>query len=188
MQTGGSQIWADRVNGLIGSLGYFFQNNIMYEPYCEPQGSCNYDQRSFKAYLSRWMAATVVRAPFTYNQIMPLLQSSALAAAKICDGGADLTECGLQWYTGTNDGSFGPGEEMAALSVIQSNLIETVGGPVTAHTGGTSKGDPSAGTTTSVGPSGVATETITTADRAGAGILTALAIIAFIGGAWWLVA
>ena len=160
----------------------------MYEPYCEPTMTCDYDQRSFKAYLSRWMAATVVRAPYTYNQIMPYLQSSAQAAVKVCSGGTDGTECGLQWYTGTFDGSYGPGEEMAALEVIQSNLIENVEGPVTAHTGGTSKGDPSAGTTSSVGPTGEDIVAITTADKAGAGILTALVVIAFIGGSWWMIA
>lgn len=160
----------------------------MTEPYCEPTMTCDQDQRSFKAYLARWMAATVIRAPFTYNQLMPLLQSSAEAAVKVCTGGSDGTECGLQWYTGQFDGSIGPGEEMAALEVIQSNLATVVPGPVTAHTGGTSKGNPSAGTTTTVGPTGLDTESITTADRAGAGIITTLVVIAFIGGAWWMIA
>ena len=150
--------------------------------------SCNYDERSFKAYLSRWMAATIVRAPYTESMLLPYLQASSQAAAKICSGGADGTQCGLQWTTGTFDNSIGPGEEMSALSVIQSNLYNRVDGPVTAHTGGISKGNPSAGTTSSVGPTGINIVPITTADKAGAGILTALAVIAFISGSWWMVA
>lgn len=160
----------------------------MMETYCESTMACNYDQRSFKAYLSRWMAAAVVRAPFTYNQLMPLLQSSSSAAVKVCTGGTDGNQCGLRWTTGTFDRSVGPGEQMNALSVVQSNLALTVPGPVTANTGGISRGDPSAGTGPHMGPTGLDTSPITTADKAGAGILTAIVIIMFVGGAWWMVA
>ena len=49
---------------------------------CEELTVCNPDQRSFKAYLSAWMARTTQLAPFTYNKIMPYLRSSAVAAGK----------------------------------------------------------------------------------------------------------
>lgn len=52
---------------------------------CEllPKG-CNVDQRSFKAYLARWMAATTKLVPWTKNEIMNLIQKSAIAAVKTC--------------------------------------------------------------------------------------------------------
>lgn len=111
----------------------------MYEVACEENGKCNVDQRSFKAYLSRWMAATMVRAPFTRELLMPLLQTSAMAAARSCTGGADGQQCGLQWTTGAFDGSVGVGEQMSAMEVFQSNLMDLVPGPVTADTGGISQ-------------------------------------------------
>src|SRR5271170_226589 len=120
-QTGGSQIWEDRVTGIINSLPYFFQNNIMMESACENVGTCDVDQLSFKAYLSRWMAATTVRAPFTYNLLIPYLQASAMGAASACSGpavvagGTSDTTCGMKWTTGTYDGLTGVGQQMSAL-------------------------------------------------------------------------
>jgi len=115
----------------------------MYEVACEPGGNCNIDQLSFKAYLSRWMAASTKVAPWLYDQMQPFLAASAMAAAQSCVGGDTGTMCGTKWYTGGWDGSFGVGQQMSALEVIQSNLITQVQGPVTNNTGGTSKGDPS---------------------------------------------
>ena len=154
---------------------------------CEDIGTCNVDQRSFKAYLARWMAATAVRAPFTYPLLKPILESSAQAAAATCTGGESGTQCGLKWTTGSFDGSTGVGEQMSALEVIQSNLIDVSEGPVTETSGGTSQGDPNAGTNSDIGPDDLNKEVVTTADKAGAGILTVLVIFVFIGGAWWLV-
>lgn len=54
----------------------------MQEVTCEPSRNCNIDQQTFKAYLSRWMAASVKVAPFTHDKIMPLIAASAEAAAK----------------------------------------------------------------------------------------------------------
>jgi len=186
----------DRINGIIDSLPYFFQNKIMMESACENIGTCDVDQLSFKAYLSRWMAATTVRAPFTYPLLTPYLQASATGAASACSGlwpagvpgGTPGTACGLKWTTGTYDEWTGVGQQMAALSVIQSNLVPVTLPPVTASTGGTSKGNPAAGTNTNVGPTGLETTPVTTADKAGAGILTALVIFTFVGGAWWMIA
>ena len=169
-------------------MDIFFQNGVMYEVACEPNGKCDVDQRSFKAYLSRWMAATTKVAPYTYDTIMSKLQSSATAAAQQCSGPNNA--CGLQWTQGTAyDGSTGVGEQMSALEVIQSNLIQNVAGPVKNSTGGISKGNPAAGTgsNTNAG-SPVATDAITTGDKAGAGFLTAVVLVALLGGAWWMVA
>jgi mannan endo-1,6-alpha-mannosidase len=187
-QTNGSAIWEERLRGMITGAGVFFNNQVMYEVACEPNGMCNIDQRSFKAYLARWMAATMVRAPFTRELLLPLLQTSAKAAAQSCTGGSDGQQCGLQWTTGAFDGSTGVGEQMSAMEVIQSNLWDQVPGPVTAESGGISVGDPSAGTGGDQSPIGFNPDDISTGDRVGAGILTTMVLIGVIGGAWWMVA
>lgn len=157
--------------------------NPRYEVACEPSNNCNVDQLSFKAYLSRWMAATTKVAPWTADQILPLLASSAQAAALSCSGGDGSIVCGTKWTTGTYDGVTGVGQQMSALEVIQSNLIKKVSGPVSNSTGGTSQGDPSAGTGTSSQPVNVP-GAIRTKDKAGAGILTAIVIVASLGGGY----
>lgn len=153
-----------------------------YEVACEPNGNCNVDQLSFKAYLSRWMAATTKVAPWTSDQILPLLASSAQAAAQSCSGGEDGNVCGTRWTQPGYDGTFGVGQQMSALEVIQSNLIKKVSGPVSNSTGGTSQGNPSAGTgvTVHVEPP----HAITTGDKAGAGVLTAVVLISLLGGGY----
>ncbi|KAL8990895.1 MAG: hypothetical protein Q9177_000549 [Variospora cf. flavescens] len=191
--TNGSQKWRTHTDGLLKGTQLFFPaqfgGNIMQEVACEPQGSCNNDQPSFKAFLSRWMAATTQIAPFTANTIMPKLRASAQGAAKQCSGAPNGgTTCGRTWNTATWDGRIGIGEQMSALSVIQSNLISKVAAPVTADKGGTSKGNPSAGT----GPArtvefdAVLTRQVTMADKAGAGILTALVLGGLLGSTWWI--
>lgn len=181
-----SDKWKTRTQGVIDSLDLFFKDDIMYEAACEPSGNCNNDQRSFKAYLARWMAATTKVAPWAADQLLPRIRTSAIAAAKTCTGGDDGQQCGMKWYTGAFDKNLGVGEQMSALEVIQSNLIKNVEGPLTNSTGGTSKGDSAAGTTGS-GDTLVSWTPITTGDKAGAGILTLLIIAGMLGGAWWLI-
>lgn len=156
----------------------------MKEVACEDTGKCDVDQRSFKAYLSRWMAATTKLAPYTRSTIMPLLQKSAVAAAKTCSAGADTNQCGMRWTTGSNDGNMGVGEQMSVLEVVQANLIDYVAGPVTGDTGGTSKGDPNAGSNSNKNQ--VNYNTITGGDKAGAGILTTVVLVAMFAGSWWM--
>ena len=110
--------------------------NVMTEVACESNGKCDVDQQSFKGYLSRWMAATLKVAPFTDTWVTPRLKASAMAAAGTCNAGFDGNQCGLKWTQAGNDGLMGVGEQLAALEVIQSNLITNVGGPVTNQTGG----------------------------------------------------
>ena len=161
----------------------------MVEIACEPQQTCNYDQPSFKAYLSRWMAATTQIAPFTEDFVNTKLRASAQGAAAQCVGGTDGVTCGRTWHSSTWDGKFGVGEQMSALSVIQANLISKVDPPVTADKGGTSKGDPTAGSggdnpQKAMDPN--ANNPITTGDKAGAGILTALVLSGLVGSTWWI--
>ena len=76
---------------------------------------------------------------------------------------------------------------MAALSILGTNLFTDDMVPLTHGTGGTSVGNPGAGGS-STAPTivDVTNRPITTADRAGAGILTLVVIVGVIGGAWWI--
>lgn len=76
---------------------------------------------------------------------------------------------------------------MAALEVIQSNLITRVDPPVTQDDGGTSKGDPGAGGEPPEPKPQALSFPITTADKAGAGILTALMMVTIGGSCGWLI-
>jgi mannan endo-1,6-alpha-mannosidase len=186
-QTNGSAIWKTRVDGLLNATDLFFQNGIMYEVACETNDKCDNDQLSFKAYLSRWMAATTKMAPWTYDTVIDRLRTSATAAALQCSGGNNGRTCGFKWIdNSTWDGTNGVGQEMSAMEVIQSNLIQQVKAPLTNTTGGTSQGNPNAGSTSATTPT-EDTTVITTGDRVGAGFLTTGVIAGVIGGAWWII-
>jgi mannan endo-1,6-alpha-mannosidase len=158
----------------------------MIEVACENNGKCNTDQRSFKAYLSRWMGYTAIVAPWTRDLIDPLLKTSAQAAAKQCIGGANQTSCGLRWVdNGKFDGSIGVGEQMAGLEIVQALLYPTVPGPVTAKAGGISVSNPDAGA--NVPKTAITFDSVTTGDKAGASILTMLVLVSILVGAWWMV-
>jgi len=156
----------------------------MMEVACESNGKCDTDQQSFKGYLARWMAASIKVAPFVQSWVMPRLQASAQAAVSTCTAGFDGNQCGLVWTKQANDGLLGVGEQLAALEVVQSNLIMDVVGPVSNSTGGTSKGNPGAGGNSGTTP--ITFSDVTNADRAGAGILTTIVLVSMIGGAWWM--
>lgn len=73
------------------------------------------------------MAASTKVAPWLYDDIKPYLVASAQAAALSCSGGDDGTTCGTRWWNnGVWDGATGVGQQMSALEVIQSNLIDRV--------------------------------------------------------------
>ncbi|MCJ1476605.1 hydrolase 76 protein [Lambiella insularis] len=206
--TNGSSTWQTRLSGLVynGTEVFFVQsagvnNNppanappngmIMAEVACEfptPQ-SCDYDQPSFKAYLTRWLAITTQLASFTEPFIMPRLAASAQAAAAQCTG-QGTSMCGRRWYQTVWDGFFGVGEQMSAMSSFQNLLIGKVGAPATAAKGGTSVGNPAAGGAgDTTNPTTVATlgRTVGTGDKVGAGILTALSLILIMGATSWMV-
>lgn len=186
VQTEGAEqeMWLNRTSSLLNASSTFFPNGIMSEITCEPLGNCNTDQQSFKAHTSRWMAASTKVAPWTYDTIMPLLRTSAQAAAVACSGGTDGQQCGTLWTNDTFDGQTGVGQQMNALEVIQANLISKARDPLSGSTGGTSKGDPSAGGSSS--GEDASTRPITTTDRGGAGFLTALMLISVLGFAWYV--
>ena len=203
-QTNGNQTWMDRVNGFLKATDVFFVKTgntnqppanpqgggqIMSEVACEwpePQ-TCNYDQPSFKAYLSRWLAVTTQLVPSTAATIMPRLAASAQAAAVQCSGPGN--QCGRRWYQTVWDGQKGVGEQMSALSIFQNNLIANGAAPQTLDHGGTSKSDPNAG---DAGGGNLPLDPLlanppTTADKAGAGILTFLSLVLVIAITAWII-
>jgi mannan endo-1,6-alpha-mannosidase len=186
--------WHDRVEGLLNGTRIFFtgnESNIMTEVACEPVNLCDVDQQSFKAYLSRWMAATTKWAPWTFDRIKPLLQASAVAAAAQCTGGQNGRMCGLKWTdNGKWDGTTGVGQQMAAMEVVLGNMITEVTAPLTNQTGGTSTGNAAAGGSDVGRTDPFDAEqyfgSITTADRVGAVILTVVVLISLLVGLLWI--
>ncbi|GCB21928.1 mannan endo-1,6-alpha-mannosidase DCW1 [Aspergillus awamori] len=184
-----SPVWKARTEGILNASFVFFQDDVMYERACEPVSTCQVDQRSFKGYLARWMAATTQMAPFTYDLVMPKLRASAKAAAETCTGGELQATCGLKWTDRKWDGMDDVGIQMAALEVMQSTLISRVDPPVTQDTGGTSQGNPAGGEPgppPAPVPEGLRLE-ITKADRAGAGMMTVMLSMIVIGSTGWMV-
>lgn len=187
--------WYNRTKALLHASQVFFYNKssdaqIMYEAACQLPTSANYtcnnDQRTFKAYFSRFLGLTSRLVPDTYPLIRSYIQDSANAAAwSSCTGGSDLHTCGLSWTNTTWDGVWGLGEQMSALEVIQNLRVADLPGPLTANTGGTSLGNPAAGF-------GLADTPATplhlhAKDKAGASIITAIVGVAIVGTAAWLV-
>ncbi|KAI1114164.1 glycosyl hydrolase family 76-domain-containing protein [Nemania sp. NC0429] len=174
--------WHERVDGLLSSteLIFFFGNDVndkvMIEIACESVNLCDVDQQSFKAYLSRWMAATTKWAPWTSDRIKKLLRNSAQAAVKQCTGGDNGRMCGLKWAnnSGQWDGTTGVGQQMAVMEVVLANMIEVAKQPVTNSTGGTSAGNPGAGGSDNgrVDPVRWHHGPINNGDRAGAAFVT----------------
>jgi mannan endo-1,6-alpha-mannosidase len=161
----------------------------MIEEACENQNppTCDTDMLSFKAYLSRWMAAATKMAPFIYDQVHKALVISATAAALQCSGGANGRMCGLKWTDGAVwDGTTGVGQQMSALEVIISTQIARTQVPFTNTTGGTSVGNPNAGAGSVDTTDGLTDEPVTTGDRAEAGVLTVAVVIALVGGVVWM--
>ncbi|CAK4007101.1 mannan endo-1,6-alpha-mannosidase [Lecanosticta acicola] len=184
-----SSTWETRLNGLwTESANVFFKDKVMLEIACEPGGNCNIDQQSFKAYFTRFVVASTKWAPQLYNQVMPYIQTSAQAAAAQCSGGTDGITCGTKWTTnGVWDGTYGVGQQLCALEIIQSNLIQQSYAPVTASRGGISQGNASLGTGGDDGGNPIVLSPITTADRAGAGIVTIVVILGTVAGGYWII-
>jgi mannan endo-1,6-alpha-mannosidase len=157
----------------------------MIEVTCEIEGICDIDQRSFKAYLSRWMGYTAVVAPWTREMINPRLQASAIAAAAQCTGGESQSGCNLYWATKNERvSSFGVGEQMAAIEVIQSLLYPFAAGPASRNSGGTSLSRPNAGLATASQSPLLMDSTV--GDKIGGVFLTVIVLVSTVAGAVWI--
>lgn len=121
--TGDTATWTPHVKGLISAASEVFTaNGVLQESKCEPNGDCDTDQLSFKAYISRWLAATAAMIPSLESQITPLLQASVDGALASCNGGSDADVCGMRWTTNEYDGNIGVGQQMSALEVVHGQL------------------------------------------------------------------
>ena len=185
-----SDLWKARLDGLLDGADIFFRgenNDTMIEVACERLGRCNADQKSFKAYLSRWLAATVQWAPHTFPRIMPKLRASAVAATSQCVGGDNGRMCGLEWSSGKYDGTQDVGQQMAALEITLSCMIQDRDPILTENTGGTSESDPGAGGESIGSPPGSHLKPITSRDHVGAAVLTAILASSMVAAAVWLI-
>lgn len=184
-QTDGSPVWEKRINVLLDrTLKVFFPDGIAYEIACETHRTCTTDMLSFKGYVARWLSTMTKMAPYTAPKVRPILKTSAAAAVKQCTGGTTGRACGFSWSSGTFDGQVGAGQTMNVLAAVSSLLIDNVAPPLTAKTGGTSKPDFVAGTGGDT--INVPMREMTTADRAGAGILTVLILVGGSATFWWM--
>lgn len=183
------------IKGILqGIQDVFHRDGVMIEAACEPfAGGCGTDALTFKGFTIRWMVVTAQLVPEVADIIWPLIKNSAQGAAGQCDGGDGGTSCGYHWNTTVWDGSTGVGQQMSALAPIQAMMIpaKNLAAPFTLNNGGTSKSDPNAGSDTSSSDgsgsgSHEATRKITGADRAGAGILTFLAVAGTLIGTYLL--
>ncbi|KAM3548881.1 hypothetical protein MY1884_008989 [Beauveria asiatica] len=190
--TDGDKKWGDRVDNLVDSMiKNFFKGGAAYEVPCESTpGTCTADMLTFKGYVHRWLSVVAQIVPHTADKILPVLEKSAQAAAKQCTGRETGRTCGFYWSGGKFidpdvDKTTGAGEYMSALAAVSSLLIKDANPPTTNDTGGTSKGSPNGGF--AGGDNGQKPpKPITTADRAGAGILTLTLAFGAVGTFFWM--
>ncbi|KAI0898097.1 glycoside hydrolase family 76 protein [Annulohypoxylon nitens] len=194
--TDGNSTWKTRLDGLVNrTVNFFFDDGIVVERPCESFNLCDFDQQSFKGYLMRWMASASQMAPYTFDTLMPLVQSSAAAAAQQCSGspgapaykGPAGTACGFKWTAKASfDGLAGVGEQMSALSALQYTLVkkQAIKAPVTADTGGTSVGNVNAGRPVEDYMPSI--PEITTGERVAAGFLTTAIAFSVAGASFFV--
>lgn len=178
------------------TIDYFFPNGTATEVSCELPTlvQCNTDQHSFKGYLHRWMATTAQIAPVVADQITATLRTSAAAAVTSCTDGVDngngvsAATCGFRWTTGAYEGPPGAGQQMNVLGALISMLVlaepDKGAAPVTNATGGTSAGNPNAGSEPDIGLAPLGP--VETKDRVGAGILTTVVMSSLLAMVVWI--
>ncbi|KAH7028782.1 mannan endo-1,6-alpha-mannosidase DCW1 [Microdochium trichocladiopsis] len=181
--TNGDAKWKAELDSLIKrTIEVFFgDKGIAFELNCEA-AKCTTDMESFKGYLHRWMAYAMQLAPYTRQTIMPVLQSSVKAAVKTCTGGANGRMCGFRWSSGQFDKE-SAGHQMNVLGALISVMDPATIQPMLNNKTGTSVGDFNAGSD-AVDPMSFAP--ITTGDKAGAGIVTAIIMAVALGAFAWM--
>ncbi|KAI1311521.1 glycosyl hydrolase family 76-domain-containing protein [Xylaria venustula] len=147
--TDGDSKWKTLVDGLAGrTIDVFFPDGVAKEVACEPT-TCDTDMTFFKSFLHRSLASTMKVAPYTSSLILPVLKSSAEAAAASCTGGDNGRMCGLVWSGGSNNQT-GAGSQMSVLSALLSLLpTEVVANSTNSSTGGNETSTPASTTSSS---------------------------------------
>ncbi|KAJ5323110.1 hypothetical protein N7452_011399 [Penicillium brevicompactum] len=183
--------WLDITNNLMDALfATFFlpQYGGVISDRCEPSGQCDEDANRpiFKGLTVSWLADIALIIPSLKEKILPKLQVSAEGAAKACTGnGQNL--CGNRWWGGKYDGQNSMENAMSGsqmMSAIMVKFLDSSSKPVSTATGGNSSSDPNAGTEEASKSSQL--PPVTTADKAGAGILALLFVAGIIGGVTFL--
>jgi mannan endo-1,6-alpha-mannosidase len=156
---------------------------VITDWHCEASGECYKDANGplFKGLTVSWLADIALIIPSLKEKILPKIQVSAEGAAKACTGdGKNL--CGNRWYGGY-DGQNSMENAISGSQIMSAVMVKFLGSsskPVSTATGGNGTSDASAGTGRS--SESALLPPITTADRAGAGILTVLFVAGMIGG------
>lgn len=183
--------WYTRLDNLLTAyLANGFLDGAAFEPNCEPGRTCNADMLAFKGYAHRWLSVVMQLVPKTEEKIAPMLKSSVEAAVAQCTGGPTGRKCGFYWSTRkfsdpAADKTSGACEAMNVLGAVSSMLIKDADPPATAANGGISQGDVNAGNGGQFHLKGEF-KPITTADKAGAGIVTCLLVGSAIGLFIWM--
>lgn len=179
------------MTGLLKTSDQFFptsgQNQIISDITCEAIEKCDRNQKTFKAYFTSWLGFMSLIVPAnTTAEVMAKFKISAVAAGQQCSGGSDGKHCGIRWTKRADwDGTSGLEQQMSVLGVLNAVMVPfTAQGPYNSDNGGKSESNPHGGTNTkdTLGP-----EPITTGDKAGAGIVTAIFIILWLGAMSWIV-
>lgn len=169
LKTNGSDVWRDRADKLSDALlETFFPDGIAYEAACEGVETCPTDALFMKGYAHRWLSSATQVAPFLAEKLLPVLKTSAEAAAKQCVDGDAGQRCGFYWRNETfvdpeTDGTSGAGEGLSVFAAVTSLLIADAAAPATAATSGdagnssgTGQGGSPSGTADGSSPSGTA--------------------------------
>jgi mannan endo-1,6-alpha-mannosidase len=178
--------WYERAEEILRAGDWFFNQSVMYEPSCQPGYRCNNDQRSFRALWSRSLSLTSIMAPGLYDDIRPYIEASAKGAAESCLGGRDGVTCGINWSLGAYDDNYGLGEQISALEIIMALFARSEVPPYTSTNGGSAVSDPEAGLDSRAETNRKVLD-IRNRDKAGAGFLTALVLLAILGMAIWMI-
>jgi len=153
--------WKGAIDGLLNNtVSIFFPNDIATETACEPHDTCTIDMTAYKGLLAQQLVDTIQVAPYTANTILPLITSSAKAAAQACTD----TGCPLKWNTTAsgNSSDSGVGTQIDALSFVQGLLVGKGTSPATSSSGGSNS-------TSTSGPGSTSTLASTSSKTSGTG-------------------
>ncbi|CAB91181.1 plasma membrane mannan endo-1,6-alpha-mannosidase Dfg501 [Schizosaccharomyces pombe] len=185
----GETVWRERLDGLIShATSYFFTDDIAWDPQCEYFDDCNSDQTAFKGIFMQSFGNTIRLAPYTYDTLYPLIQTSAAAAAKQCCGGYSGTSCGIYWFwnNGTWDDNYGVQEQFSALQAVQMLMIEYAPEIATLASSTDNRSNSTYASNVVINDTNTTTTIVVKEkDRGGAGFLTFLSAIFILGASIW---
>lgn len=117
--------WAKHVDGFVSALqSDFTTSDGVLQEKCEATQNCNADQKSFKAYVVRWLAeAKGLVSESARGKIEGVLRASVKGALGSCNGSPGRESCGVKWTEGGFDGDVGVGQQMGALEAVVGRLI-----------------------------------------------------------------